>query len=168
MEVSREEKIILSILGEQVELEPPQSRIEVLLYELKDAIEQGGGGSGGGSAEPFFFEVEIKGIDQESGNPIVEETSTTYDNLISMMADGRPIYCHLIAPPELADELGGEIETTSELYIAEHRYYPNDPSHQHLYIARFEGMVFEATSPNDTLASGISSGGGGGDDTPVT
>lgn len=44
---SREEKIIKSMLGEQVELEPPQSRIEVLLYELKDAIEQGGGGSGG-------------------------------------------------------------------------------------------------------------------------
>ena len=42
-EISREEKIILRMLGEQVELEPPQSRIEVLLYRL---LEQGGGGGG--------------------------------------------------------------------------------------------------------------------------
>lgn len=157
---SREEKIIKSMLGEQVELEPPQSRIEVLLYELKDAIEQGGGGSGGGSAEPFFFVIDIKGIDQQSGNPIVEETSTTYDNLISMIADGRPIYCHLIVPLELASlSPTNEVDSMLHLIAANHAYHSE--TQEHNYFARFDGMMFMATSPSDTLVSGINISGGG-------
>lgn len=64
---SREEKIIKSMLGESVELEPPQSRIEVLLYELKDAIEQGGGGSDGGVYRINFtinYDAEEGSIDK--------------------------------------------------------------------------------------------------------
>lgn len=165
---SREEKIIKSMLGEQVELEPPQSRIEVLLYELKDAIEQGGGGSGGGSAEPFFFVVDIKGIDQQSGNPIVEETSTTYNDLMSMVADGRPIYYHFIAPLELASlSPTNEVESMSHLIAVNHVYHSE--TQEHYYLARFEGMMFMATSPSATLVSGASGGGGGGggDHNPV-
>lgn len=40
---SRVEKIIHSMIGDQVELEPPQSRVEEDLLTLKEVIEQGGG-----------------------------------------------------------------------------------------------------------------------------
>lgn len=43
---SRVEKIIHSMTGDQVVLEPPQSRVEEDLLALKEVIEQGGGGGG--------------------------------------------------------------------------------------------------------------------------
>lgn len=162
---SREEKIIKSMLGEQVELEPPQSRIEVLLYELKDAIEQGGGGGGGGSAEPFFFVVEVKGVDPQSGEPIIEETSTTYNNLMSMIADGRPIYCKLIIPQELAVEMDNPIESIDIFESASHDY--DSINDENVYVVEFAHMQFHSSVPNAMLVSDASRG-GGGDDTPVT
>lgn len=41
---SRVEKIIHSMVGDHVVLEPPQSRVEEDLLALKEVIEQGGGG----------------------------------------------------------------------------------------------------------------------------
>ncbi len=44
---SRVEKILHATMGEQIALEPPQSRVEEDLLALKEVIEQGGGGGGG-------------------------------------------------------------------------------------------------------------------------
>lgn len=41
---SRVEKILHATMGEQIELEPPQSRVEEDLLALKEIIEAGGGG----------------------------------------------------------------------------------------------------------------------------
>ena len=158
MEVSREEKIILSILGEQVELEPPQSRIEVLLYELKDAIEQsgGGGGSGGGSVEPFFFVSEMKGLDPQSGEPIIEETSTTYNDVISKINSGCPIYAHMIVPLEYQSMTMGLVDGISPLMAVTHYYDPDSNTHE--YGVGFAQMQFHATSPTDVLSMNESGG----------
>lgn len=80
---SREEKIIKSMLGEQVELEPPQSRIEVLLYELKDAIEQGGGGGGG----VFYVDIET---DENTG---IRTLNKTYQEIYNAYTQGKVVKC---------------------------------------------------------------------------
>lgn len=40
---SRVETILMAMLGESVEIDEPKSRVEELLLQLKEAIEQGGG-----------------------------------------------------------------------------------------------------------------------------
>lgn len=131
-----------------------------VLGGMLDELASGGGGGGSGSVEPFFFVVEIKGLDPQSGEPIIEETSTTYNDLMSMVADGRPIYCHFIAPLELASLLNNEVETMSHLIAVAHVY--NSETQEHYYHAQFGGMMFMATSPSVTLVSQASGGGGGG------
>ena len=46
METSRTEEILKATINGESYDEPPQSRIENLLLELKEVIEQGGGGGG--------------------------------------------------------------------------------------------------------------------------
>lgn len=93
-EISREEKIILKMLGEQVELEPPQSRIEVLLYRL---LEQGGGGGGGAAGlivditqndETMRFVLnktwnEIKAVVEAGGAVYLHDSGNNYDNYMA-------------------------------------------------------------------------------------
>jgi len=49
MEKGRNELILESIIHQTVYTDPPESRIEDLLLQLKDVIEAGGGGSGDAS-----------------------------------------------------------------------------------------------------------------------
>lgn len=149
---SREEKIIKSMLGEQVELEPPQSRIEVLLYELKDAIEQGGGG--GGSVEPFFFKMEIKGLDPQSGEPIIETTSASYNDVQTYISQGRPIFIKLIMPEEMAVEMNEAIEQVLTFKYLSHSWDREEGSSEitHIYSIWFDGqypMECRAFSPTE-------------------
>ena len=62
------------MIGDQVALEPPQSRVEEDLLSLKEVIEQGGGGGGGTTDynkltnKPTINGVEVSG----------DKTSTDY------------------------------------------------------------------------------------------
>lgn len=58
----RDEQILKSILDGTEYSTPPQSRIESLLLQLKDAIESGGGGGTGITVDDH--------IDQSSKNPV--------------------------------------------------------------------------------------------------
>lgn len=61
---SRVEKILHSMRGESVQLEPPQSRVEEDLLKLKDAIDTGGSGT------PITIDSEL---DPSSTNPIANK-----------------------------------------------------------------------------------------------
>lgn len=150
---SRIEKQLKKILGESVVTEPPQSRVEVLVQEI---IDQGGGGSGGGSAEPFFFVSEMKGLDPQSGEPIIEETSTTYNDVISKINSGCPIYGHMIVPLEYQSMTMGLVDGISPLMAAVHRYDPDSNTHD--YEVSFGQMIFHSYSPTDVLSMHESGG----------
>lgn len=64
-ETSRIEELLKAILGVEAKLEPPQSRVETLLWAI---LESGGGGGGGGTTNynllsnlPQIGGVELKG-----------------------------------------------------------------------------------------------------------
>lgn len=157
IEVGYLEKWVNPVELPSVDAEDNGKVLKVVSGEWAKGSESGGGG---GNAEPFFFVVEIKGLDSQSGEPIIEETSTTYNDLMSMVADGRPIYCHIIAPLELASLLNNEVESMLHLIAVNHAYHSE--TQEHYYLARFDGMMFMATSPSVTLVSEASGGGGGG------
>lgn len=163
--MSRIEKQLQKILGESVETETPQSRIEDLIQQI---IDSGGGGGGGGSAEPFFFVSEVKGIDPQSGEPIIEETSTTYNDVISKINSGCPIYGRTIVPVEYASMTMGLVDGIESLMRVSH-FYDSESNTPHIYQVAFGGQItFSATSPTAVLSMGESGGGGGGGgDTPV-
>lgn len=70
---SRVEKIIHSMVGDHVNLEPPQSRVEEDLLALKEVIEQGGGGGGTTDYNQLTNKPTINGV-EVSG----DKTSTDY------------------------------------------------------------------------------------------
>lgn len=116
---------------------------------------------GGGSAEPFFFVAEMKGLDPESGEPIIEETSITYNDLISKINSGCPIYGHMIVPLEYQSMTMGTVDGISPLMAAVHYYDP--VSNTHTYEVNLGQMTFHANSPTEVLSMHESGGGG---DTP--
>lgn len=59
---SRTEDILENMLGADNELQPPQSRVERLLMQLKDAISAGGGGGGGGSQGISLGYDDVDGV----------------------------------------------------------------------------------------------------------
>ncbi len=81
---SRVEKIIHSMTGDQVALEPPQSRVEEDLLALKEVIEQGGGGGGTTDYNKLTNKPTLNGTtlqgDLTSEDVDVEDNQTvTYD-----------------------------------------------------------------------------------------
>lgn len=148
---SRIEKQLKKILGESVVTEPPQSRVEVLVQEI---IDQGGGGGGGGSVEPFFFKLEIKGIDPQSGQPIIETVSASYNDVQTYISQGRPIFIKIIIPEEIAVEMNEAIEQVLTFKYLIHTWDREEGSSEisHIYSIWFDGlypMECRAFSPTE-------------------
>lgn len=58
---SRVETILMAMLGESVEIDEPKSRVEELLLQLKEAIEQGGGTGGTTNYNDLSNKPQING-----------------------------------------------------------------------------------------------------------
>lgn len=97
--MSRSEEIIQSILDGTEYDEPARSRIEYLLKELKDAIEEGGGGGGGSYTAGDGLNI--------SGNVISAVPATTETIGSVIVGDGLDV-----------DEEGVLSATDSRVYIA--------------------------------------------------
>ena len=152
MEDSRIEKQLKKILGESVVTEPPQSRVEALVQEIID--QGGGGGGGGGSVEPFFFVMEIKGIDPQSGEAIIETTSASYNDVQTYISQGRPIFFKIIMPEEIAVAMNEAIETVMTFKCLYHNWDTEEGSSEitHIYSIWFDGrspMECYASSPTE-------------------
>ncbi len=74
MEKGRNELILESIIHQTVYTDPPESRIEDLLLQLKDVIE--GGEGGGSSGTPANVDVDF---DDENLNFTANDTVFTVD-----------------------------------------------------------------------------------------
>ena len=126
---SRKELLLMKLNGEDVQLEPPQSRIEKLYYKLlgadivtdppqsreevllKEYIDNGGGGGGGGDVT--WAKVKFINVD----------TSTLYfvNNVTSIVYTG---YFEIItALPEIYVQ--DESEVTVPLYKGKYAIHPN-------------------------------------------
>lgn len=86
---SRNEAILQATIDGTEYTDPPQSRIEDLLLELKEVIEEGGGGGGGGTAklsEDLTTSLTVGGITSgttyERGTPL----ETIFKNLLNPVA----------------------------------------------------------------------------------
>ena len=149
---SREEKIIKSMLGEQVELEPPQSRIEVLLYELKDAIEQGGGGSGGG-----VYRINLTmNYDTEEGS-----IDKTWQECKNALDSGKVLKVFQTNHEEQGEYYNDEINIYDVIAMDNNNVEPS--YHLVLQYGTHMPITLSTSEP-----SGYPSISGGGDDTPTT
>lgn len=81
-ETSRIEELLKAILGVEAKLEPPQSRVETLLWAI---LESGGGGGGGGTTNynllsnlPQIGGVELKG--NKTAAQLGLQSALTFDN----------------------------------------------------------------------------------------
>lgn len=86
---SRNEAILQATIDGTEYTDPPQSRIEDLLLQLKEAIEEGGGGGGGGTAklsEALTTSLTVGGI--TSGTTYAKGTplETIFKNLLNPVA----------------------------------------------------------------------------------
>lgn len=86
---SRNEAILQATIDGTEYTDPPQSRIEDLLLQLKEAIEEGGGGGGGGTAklsEDLTTSLTVGGI--TSGTTYAKGTplETIFKNLLNPVA----------------------------------------------------------------------------------
>ena len=115
-EISREEKIIMKMLGEDVEIEPPQSRIEVLLIRL---LEQGGGGGGGSSG--LVVEVE------ENDVTLRYTLNKTWNEIKSVIEKGGQVWLH--------SDFGNFVQWISllDIEISDGTYYVRDSSWNYAY-----------------------------------
>lgn len=75
---SRVETILMAMLGESVEIDEPKSRVEELLLQLKEAIEQGGGS--GFTPTQDQLDAMNSGIDVTK----VEQIETNKNNILSI------------------------------------------------------------------------------------
>lgn len=128
-----------------------------VLDGMLDELASGGGG--GGSAEPFFFVAEMKGIDPESNEPIIEETSITYNDLISKINSGCPIYGHMIVPLEYSSMDMGMVDEISPLIDVIHYYDPDSNTHDYEVHLGLH-TTFRAHSPTEVLTMHESGGNG--------
>lgn len=114
---SRNEEILIATIDGTEYNKLPQSRIEELLLELKETIEEGGGGGGGGSAKltsDLEASVTVGGV--HSGNTFLAGTSL--ETVIRSMLSPT-LYPTLTAPSATLSatgakiiEKGGSLETT--------------------------------------------------------
>jgi hypothetical protein len=80
---SRVETILMAMLGESVEIDEPKSRVEELLLQLKEAIEQGGGSGFTPTQEQLdamnsgIDVTKVAQIDTNENNILSEQTKTT-------------------------------------------------------------------------------------------
>ena len=91
---SRNEAILQATIDGTEYTDPPQSRIEDLLLQLKEAIEEGGGGGGGEDVEKRLDDCEQNilaiaiGLAIETG----AEASGTSDNIMVEVFDSTEGY----------------------------------------------------------------------------
>lgn len=80
---SRVETILMAMLGESVEIDEPKSRVEELLLQLKEAIEQGGGSGFTPTQEQLdamnsgIDVTKVAQIDTNENNISTEQAKTT-------------------------------------------------------------------------------------------
>lgn len=80
---SRVETILMAMLGESVEIDEPKSRVEELLLQLKEAIEQGGGSGFTPTQEQLdamnsgIDVTKVAQIDTNENNISLEQAKTT-------------------------------------------------------------------------------------------
>lgn len=80
---SRVETILMAMLGESVEIDEPKSRVEELLLQLKEAIEQGGGSGFTPTQEQLdamnsgIDDIKVAQIDTNENNISSEQAKTT-------------------------------------------------------------------------------------------
>lgn len=89
--MSRSEEIIQSILDGTEYDEPARSRIEYLLKELKEAIEEGGGGGGGFTPTQAQLDAMNSGIDTTKVAQIAtnaDDISDEQDKTVGMSEGG--------------------------------------------------------------------------------
>lgn len=79
---SRVETILMAMLGESVEINEPKSRVEELLLQLKEAIEQGGGS--GFTPTQEQLDAMNSGIDDIK----VAQIDTNENNILSLIDTG--------------------------------------------------------------------------------
>jgi len=91
---SRDEQILRATIDGVPYNDPPQSRIEYLLLELKEAIEAGGGGGGGGTTnynllnnKPSINGVTLTGNKTTSDIGIDEDEPLTTAQMNSLLAN---------------------------------------------------------------------------------
>lgn len=88
---SRSEKILAATINGEEYNQPPQSRIEQLLIELKAAVEEGGGGGGTTnynalSNKPLINGHELIG-NQTSSDLEIDVEPLTQEQLIQLLAN---------------------------------------------------------------------------------
>lgn len=80
---SRVETILMAMLGESVEIDEPKSRVEELLLQLKEVIEQGGGSSFTPTQEQLnamnsgIDDIKVAQIESNKNNISTEQGKTT-------------------------------------------------------------------------------------------
>ena len=80
---SRVETILMAMLGESVEIDEPKSRVEELLLQLKEAIEQGGGSGFTPTQEQLdamnsgIDDIKVAQIEANKNNILSEQVKTT-------------------------------------------------------------------------------------------
>lgn len=80
---SRVETILMAMLGESVEIDEPKSRVEELLLQLKEAIEQGGGSGFAPTQEQLdamnsgIDDIKVVQIETNKNNISSEQVKTT-------------------------------------------------------------------------------------------
>ena len=62
--------------------EPPKSRVESLLVELKETIEEGGGG--GGSDTPQFIQIKMTATSYTPGGDVIHISASGVSDLLSV------------------------------------------------------------------------------------
>lgn len=89
---SRSEEILIATIDGNEYNKPPQSRLEELLLELKDVIEEGGGGGGGGTSnyEDLENKPRIGGVEL-SGNKSLEDIGAASEATVNGILDGQEI-----------------------------------------------------------------------------
>ena len=88
---SRVEKIIHSMIGDQVALEPPQSRVEEDLLSLKEVIEQGGGGGGTKNYNALDNKPSINGTTLQGDLTLEDIGAASNGSRNSYNADGEEV-----------------------------------------------------------------------------
>lgn len=92
---SRVEEILAATINGEEYPQPPQSRIEYLLIELKAAIEAGGGGGGGGTTNYNLLQnkPQVNGVTL-SGNKTAEDlglenslTAAQMESILTLIPD---------------------------------------------------------------------------------
>ena len=86
---SRVETILMAMLGESVEIDEPKSRVEELLLQLKEAIEQGGGGGELAALAARVTALESRATDIETVNTT---QNVAIDERLSGWAGDRASY----------------------------------------------------------------------------